>query len=267
MFLTGADKNRREVYCIDTDRGEILWTAPVENVPGSPATTPDVPDYTGYAASTGTTDGKYFFAIFANADVAAFDFEGNLIWSRNLGAPDNHYGYSSSLLVYDDKLIIQWDQRNVAKVLALSTENGQVSWETERDVKISWASPVIAHTSQGAQLILAADPFVIGYNPDNGKELWRLKCLSGEVGPSVAVGGDMVFALNEYASLVGIRLGEQPEKVWEDYDYLSDVPSPVATDKYLIVSTSYGVIACYGTESERNSGKPNSTTPFMLRPS
>jgi len=249
IFLTGATQSKLEVYCFDRKTGEILWTVPIENIPGSPATAPNVPDYTGYAASTGATDGKNVYVIFANADVAAFDFEGKMVWGRNLGVPDNHYGYSSSLLVYDDKVIVQWDQRNVAKVMALSSDNGETVWETARDVKISWASPVIASTAQGPQLILAADPFVISYNPDDGKEIWKLKCLSGEVGPSVAVGGDMVFALNEYASLVGIKLGDNPTVAWEDYDYLSDVPSPVATDKYLIVPTSYGVIACYDTQT------------------
>lgn len=247
VFLTGATKEKREVYCFDGNNGKILWATAVENIHGSPATAPVVPDYTGYAAPTGATDGKHVYVIFANADVAALDFEGKMVWGKNLGVPDNHYGYSSSLLVYHDNLIVQWDQRNIQKVMALSTENGTTVWETERDVKISWASPVIASTRQGPQLILAADPYVISYNPETGKENWKLKCLSGEVGPSVAVGNQMVFALNEYASLVGIKLGVQPEKAWEDYSYLSDVPSPVATNQYLFVSTSYGVVACFAT--------------------
>lgn len=249
IFLTGASKSNREVYCFDSETGEILWTSVVENIPGSPATAPDVPDYTGFAAPTGTTDGKHFYAIFANADVAAFDFEGNMIWGRNLGVPENHYGYSSSLLVYNNMLIIQWDQQNVQKVLALSTENGEIDWKTSRNVKISWASPVIATVNSQPQLILAADPLVVAYDPNTGEELWKLKCLSGEVGPSVACNSNMVFALNEYASLVGIKVGDNPEKAWEDYGYLSDVPSPVATNQHLIVSTSYGVIACFATET------------------
>lgn len=249
IFLTGASKDKREVYCFDSQSGEILWTSAVENIPGSPATAPKVPDYTGYAASTGTTDGKHFYAIFANADVAAFDFDSNRVWGRNLGSPDNHYGYGSSLQLYKGKLIIQWDQQDVHKVMALSTETGETVWETDRNVKISWASPVIASTESGPQLVLAADPLVVAYNPDSGEELWNFNCLSGEVGPSVACNRTMVFALNEYASLVGIKIGSPPEKAWEDYTYLSDVPSPVATDKHLIVSTSYGVVACFTVET------------------
>jgi outer membrane protein assembly factor BamB len=249
LFVTGGNKNEKAVFCYHTETGELLWTGKVENVPGATAQPSDIPDYTGYAASTAATDGKFVFAIFPNSDVATFDFDGKLIWARNLGPIDNHYGYSSSLLTYNGKLIIQWDQRNVATVMALETETGITLWETNRDVKISWASPVIISTISGPQLVLAADPFVVAYNPDNGEEIWKLRCLSGEVGPSVAGNKNMVFALNEYASLVGIRLDDTPEVAWEDFDYLSDVPSPVATDDYLIVTTSYGVFACYDTQS------------------
>jgi hypothetical protein len=249
LFITGGNKSERAVFCYDTETGDLLWKGKVENVPGTLSDIGDIPDYTGYAASTAATDGNFVYAIFANSDVAAFNFEGEQVWARNLGAIDNHYGYSSSLITYNGKLIIQWDQRNVAKVIALAAETGETVWETDRDVKISWASPVILSTITGPQLLLAADPYVIAYNPDSGEELWKLQCLSGEVGPSVAGNREMVFALNEYASLVGIQLENEPAVVWEDYDYLSDVPSPVATDAFLIVTTSYGVFACYATQT------------------
>ncbi len=249
VFLSGGNNTKREVYCFDANSGEIVWTGKVENVPGSPATAPSVPDYTGYAAPTMTTDGENVFAIFANGDIAAFSMEGKPVWSKNLGVPDNHYGYASSLQMFENTVIVQYDQRKSAKVLALSARTGETVWETSRDVKISWASPVIVDVGDHHELILAADPFVISYNPANGKEIWRLKCLSGEVGPSVAYADGMVFALNEYASLVAIKIEDKPEKVWDDTEYLSDVPSPVATADYLFVATSYGMVACYDTKT------------------
>jgi len=249
IYLTGADASKREVYCFDANTGETIWIGQVQNLPGASANSPKVADYTGYAAPTMTTNSQHVFAIFANGDIAAFTMDGKPAWSKNLGIPDNHYGYASSLIMFHDLVIVQYDQRKSARVLALAAETGETIWETNRDVKISWASPVLVNTGNRFELILAADPFVISYNPTNGQELWRLKCLSGEVGPSVAYAGGMVFALNEYASLVAIKIGEKPEKVWEDQEYLSDVPSPVATDDYLIVPTSYGMVACYDTKT------------------
>ena len=65
---------------------------------------------TGYAAPTVATDGTRICAIFPTGDVGCFDFEGKELWSRNLGVPDSTYGYASSLAIYRNLLLIQYDQ-------------------------------------------------------------------------------------------------------------------------------------------------------------
>ncbi|MCY1635243.1 PQQ-binding-like beta-propeller repeat protein [Marinifilum sp. D737] len=249
LFLSGANATQREVYCYDRNNGKLLWTAKVEGIAGSPAKSPEVTPDTGHAASTLTTDGKSVFAIFANGDITALDFNGKQKWAKNLGVPDNHYGHSSSLLVYQDKLIVQYDHKKSARLVALSTANGDELWSTKRKVRVSWASPVIAEIGGNTEVILAADPCVASYDVNTGKELWKLDCITGEVGPSVAVGDGIVFALNEYASLVAIKPGANPEILWEAYDYLSDVPSPVISGDNLIIVTSYGAVVCYDAKS------------------
>lgn len=249
IFLSGAKELQREVYCLNRNTGAFLWTAKVENVPGSPAKGPEVANYTGHAAPTMATDGQSVFAIFSNGDIIALDMDGKRVWARNLGVPVNHYGHSSSLMVYKDKVIVQYDQKNLAQVLALSASSGETVWSKKRDVKISWASPVIVNTGNRMEIILVADPFVISYNPDTGDELWCIKCISGEVGPSVAYADGIVFSVNEYSKLAAIKIGNTPQILWESEEYLSDIPSPVATDKYLFIATSYGVVACYDAKN------------------
>lgn len=249
VFLSGATAAKKEVYCFDRNTGNIIWTAVVDNIPGSPATAPAVTNDTGHSAPTVTTDGKKVFAIFSTGDVIALDMNGKKIWAKNLGVPQNHYGYSSSLYVFEDKLIIQYDHRAASKVMALSVNTGDIVWSTDRKGKISWASPVIVNTTNGVEILLLTDPFVASYDPNTGKENWRFDCLYGEIGPSVAYADGIVYATNEYASLVAIKVGDQPEKIWEKFDYLSDVPSPVATDKYLFLATSYGVVVCHDAKT------------------
>ncbi len=249
LFLSGADENRQEVYCFNRLNGELLWTALVDQIPGSPEKAPDVTPDTGHAAPTLTTDGSFVYAIFSTGDVIALNMDGERQWARNLGVPSNHYGHSSSLLVYQNKLLIQYDHSKEAKVMALDTQNGETLWSTPRKVKVSWASPVLVNTGSRMELILTADPLVVSYDPETGAELWQLKCMMGEVGPSVVYADGVVFAMNEYASLVAIKSGSTPEILWEDDEYLSDVPSPVATDKYLFIATSYGVVVCYDSKT------------------
>jgi len=249
VYLSGATETRREVYCIDVETGKMLWRTSVEKLQGTPSQAPKVNKETGQAAPSMTTDGRRVYAIFANGDLIALDMDGNKVWAKNMSVPVNHYGHSSSLIMFHDLLIVQYDQRGAASVMALSGKTGEVVWKTTRNVQVSWASPVVVNTGQRTELILSADPAVISYNPTTGKELWRIDCISGEVGPSVAYAAGMVFSVNEYAKLAAVQIGETPKLLWEDNEYLSDVPSPVATENLLFLVTSYGTIVCYDTKT------------------
>lgn len=248
LFLTGANATAKEVYCYNKNTGELLWTTTVDNIPGS-AASPDVTEDTGHAAPTAATDGKHVFAIFSNGDLVALDMNGNRVWAKNLGLPQNHYGHSSSLIVHEDKLIVQYDHGKSAKVMALATETGAEIWSTSRKVRISWASPVVVQRGSQTEVILIADPSIAGYDVNTGTELWKIDCIYGEVGPSVAYADGIVYGLNEYASLVAISGGNEPQVLWEDYDYLSDVPSPLATNDLLFVVTSYGIVVCHNAKT------------------
>jgi outer membrane protein assembly factor BamB len=266
VFLSGASENKREVYCIDIGSGKILWQKAVENIPGSPAQAPKIIRETGYSAPGMTTDGRRVYAIFANGDLIALDFEGNQVWSKNLGIPQNHYGHSSSLIMYRDLLIIQYDQRGSGSVMALSGKSGEVVWQTSRNVKVSWASPVIVNTGNRTELILAADPIVASYDPATGRELWQVACISGEVGPSVAYADGVVYAVNDFSKLSAIGTGDPPKVLWEDSDYLSDIPSPLATDKYLFLVTSYGATVCYDAKNGTKYWEQELETPVFASP-
>jgi outer membrane protein assembly factor BamB len=213
-----------------------------------------------------TTDGRRVYAIFANGDLIALDFEGNQIWTKNLGMPLNHYGHSSSLIMYRDLLIVQYDQRGSGSVMALSGKNGNLVWQTSRSVKISWASPVMVYTGKRTELILAAEPIVASYNPADGKELWEMNCISGEVGPSVAYADGVVYAVNDFSKLSAIAIGDAPKLLWEDTEYLSDIPSPLATDKYLFLVTSYGMVVCYDAKKGTKYWEQDMGTPVFASP-
>ena len=244
LFLSGADKDVHEVYCFDRNSGKLLWKQVVNNIQGSPQAAPKVTEDTGLAAPSLTTNGNSVYAIFANGDVICFDMEGNRIWARNLGQPDNHYGHSSSLIMWKDKVYIQYDTNKSRKLIALNSSTGETLWETMRNGKISWASPILADVNGKYQVVLSTDPIVAGYDAESGKELWSVNCMMGEVGPSPAYGSGLIFAANEYAKLVAIDPSKNA-KIWESDEYMPEVASPVSANGLLFIATSYGVLACY----------------------
>lgn len=248
IFVSGSDKQTREVYCYNRIDGKLLWTGVADNIQGSPATPPKVTEDTGLSAPTLTTDGNRVFAIFATGDVIAFDMNGTRVWAKNLGVPDNHYGHSSSLIVWDNKLIIQYDTNRGGKLIALKTATGEEAWQTTRSSKISWASPVLAQVDGKYQVILTADPIVAGYDVQTGNELWQVKCMMGEVGPSVGYSDGIVVAANEYAKMVAIDV-KTKAILWEADEYLPEASSPLVHNGLVIIATSYGVMACYNLKS------------------
>jgi outer membrane protein assembly factor BamB len=244
LFISGADNTERWLYCYDRKTGKLLWQHQANNIAGSPATAPKTTDDTGLAAPSVVTDGNIVVAIFGTGDIMACDFSGNRLWARNLGVPANHYGHSSSLVYWKEKVFVQYDTSRGSRLLAVDISTGKTVWETPRTSRISWASPILAEVGGKMQVITSSEPTVAGYDVETGKELWKNDCMMGEVGPSPAFGNGLVFATNEYATLAAID-PTNGKTVWQENEYMPEVASPVVSDGLLFIATSYSVLACY----------------------
>jgi len=248
MFISGGDEEEFNVYCYDTETGELNWSKSVGPYPNSPKELPEVSGETGYAACTMALHGEQVFAVFANGDIASLDFDGNELWGINLGLPENSYGHSSSLVAYEDKLFVQMDDMEVPHLLALNVATGKEEWMVERET-VSWASPIIVQTEQGPQLIVNSTVNVDSYNPADGTLLWTQECLDGEVAPSPAYSNGVVFVANEFAYATAIELGGSAEAVeskirWQYDEYLPEVASPIGDGERFYFGTSVGDIVC-----------------------
>lgn len=248
VFFSGADDQARELYCYDLNTGEKRWTVSASGIPGSPKTMPKTSHGTGLAASTVVADGGHVCAIFATGDMICADTNGKLLWSKNVGVPDNHYGYASSLLLFRDMVIVQYDNQANPRVFALDLATGAEKWSKSRPEKITWSSPIIATVNNQPQLVLMGNPAITAYNPTNGEQLWRVECLTGEVGSSPCSANGVVFGASEYSKLVAIN-GADGSVLWESTDYLPEVSSPVATKDNLYLATSYGVVAAFDAKT------------------
>ena len=265
VFLTGADQQARELYCFDVYTGELKWKVVADKIPGSPSTMPKVNADTGLAASTVATNGRQVCAIFATGDVICADMEGKRLWAKNIGLPDNHYGYASSLLMFGNELIIQYQNNSGAKILALSTANGNQLWSKSGNDKIAWSSPIIASLGGKSALVVMGNPAIAAYNPNNGAELWRVECLSGEVGSSPAAADGVVYGASEYSKCIAID-GATGETLWEASDYLPECSSLCATKSLVFCATSYGMVCAYDAKTGAVVKEHDLTTPFYSSP-
>lgn len=265
VFITGADAKARELYCYDVWTGELKWTVKADGIAGSPSSMPKVNADTGLAASTVATNGEEVCAIFATGDVICADMEGKRLWAKNLGVPDNHYGYASSLLMYGNMLIVQYQNSSNARIMALNAKNGNTLWSKSAKDKIAWSSPIIATLGGKSALVVMGNPAIAAYNLNNGNELWRVECMSGEVGSSPASAGGVVFGASEYAKCVAID-GATGETLWEANDYLPECSSLAATKDLVFCATSYGMVCAYDAKTGEVKKEHDLTTPFYSSP-
>jgi outer membrane protein assembly factor BamB len=249
IFFTGADEQIRELFCYELNSGKLLWRLSATNITGSPSTAPKTTDDTGLGASTAVTNGKIVAAIFGTGDVICADMNGKLLWAKNIGVPDNSYGFASSLLIFGNSLIIQYDNRNSPRVVSLNLENGNERWSKPRPERNpSWSSPVIVNVNNKSQLILIGNPGVTSYNPNNGEQNWRVQVMSGEPAPAPAFANGIIFVTTEYATMTAIDASDG-SILWQNNDVLPEISSPVATKDFVFVATTYGVVASFDAQT------------------
>lgn len=277
LFLTGADAKQQHVACFDRKTGKLLWNAKV-TAPG-PAAEVQSFDSTGFAAPTPATDSLRVYAMFASGTLAAFDFDGHQVWAKSLGAPESTYGFATSLLVYENTLILQFDQGSDAeakksKLLGLDPATGTVRWSVARPVPNSWSSPALIRTPARVELVTCAAPWVIAYDPVKGTELWRVTGLDGDVAPSPTFGGGLLFVTNDRAKLMAIRPGGSGDVtakniVWSSDKGMPDIASPVTDGKRLFqVAAGGSAITCHSADKgaflwEQNNATAVSASPIL----
>jgi len=263
IYLTGADENQRQVYCYEAKSGKLLWQRDVPSTPESRQPIEvlkdkDMKEAPGYAACTMASDGRYVAAIFANGDLAAYDLDGTLAWSKSLGIPENAYGHAASLAIYKDRLLVPMDQGEAkagrSKLRALDIATGKTVWEQSRDVQNSWSTPLVVHLAGRDQVITAASPLIIAYDPADGKELWRVKDSefeNADVAPSPVSAGDfVVVAGNDSTPVFAIKADGSGDVtaskvLWKAKDNTPDICSPLTTEEFVFLMTSFGTLTCY----------------------
>ena len=277
IFITGANKTKRQVYCFDALSGKTTWEKSITAGPGSTKVPEGVmEDDTTYAAPTPVidTENNRIFVMFANGDVACLDVFGKIVWQKHLGTPDNFYGHAASPVLWKKSLIIQLDQGSeddkLSKLIGLNADTGEELWTTPRPVGSSWPTPIIAPIPSGDQLITCANPFVISYNPADGKEIWRVDCLDGDGGPSPIYAAGMVIATNVSSKIAAIRTDGKGDVTkthvqWEFDEDLPDTCSPLSDGK-LVWMMSEGEFSCLDVKTGKRLWHKDFEASFYASP-
>lgn len=192
VWVTTAtlDGKKSSVLCLDRETGKVLHDRVVfENETVEPLGNP----LNAYASpSPAIEDGRVYvhFGSYGTACIDTKTFE--TLWERR-DLPCRHYrGPGSSVIIFENMLILTMDGVDVQYLVALDKMNGKTIWKTDRttdfkdidektkkpkaegDYRKAYTTPVIVNTGGKLQLISPGARAAFAYEPHTGKEIWTV---------------------------------------------------------------------------------------------
>jgi outer membrane protein assembly factor BamB len=248
IFLTTSRDRGRQLSILSFERstGALLWETDVPEGPRERHHGKNTP-----ASATPTTDGERVYASFGSRGLAAVDFEGNLVWHRDLGQIENYHGPAGSPLLYRDSVIIYQDQNDGAFVVALDARTGETRWQTARSARVGWGTPIAITAGDHDELIVSSQGQVQSYDPETGDELWSCDGNLREVIPTPVVAHGLVYCASGRAGpTLAIKPGGSGDVTathveWKTTRGSPFVPSPVVHGDYLYqLNDMSGIVTC-----------------------
>ena len=246
-------EHRFDVLCLDRKTGKLLWQRTAK------VATPHEGyhrAYGSFASSSPVTDGRYVYVSFGSRGVYAYDFNGKLIWEKDLGVQMKMrlaFGEGTAPLLLGDRLFLVFDHEAESFMVALDKRNGKELWRAARDERSSWSTPLAVEHDGRTEIVVSATNKVRSYDPETGKVLWESAGLGANAIPVPVYQNGMVYVMSGYRDpkLMAIKLGRQGDLTgsdaiaWSHTRGLAYTASPVLYDNKLYVVTDNGMVTAF----------------------
>jgi outer membrane protein assembly factor BamB len=266
----------RHLSCFDRKEGTAVWTTDIHTDTPEASYRQNMQQH-GYASNTPATDGKRLYVFLGTGGVHAFDLSGKEIWKQGVGTGTDGWGSASSVVLFDDLVIVNAAVESGA-IVALKKENGEEAWRF-KGLKKTWGTPALVESEGGKfDLVVSSEKRIFGLDPKTGKELWTCEGIQDYVCPSVVAGKNVAYVCGGRSSqIIAVRTGgsgdvSQSHVLWRKQAG-GNVPTPVLYDGHLFGASDRGGIAfCVNAETgaidyqQRLSGDENPVRPAAFQP-
>jgi len=216
--------------------------------------------YGSFASAPPITDGERLYVSFGSQGLYAYDFDGKLLWSHDLGTKlvmRNGFGEGLAPVLAGEALVQVCDQEQGSFVLALDRKTGKELWRAAREEPSTWATPLVTTVGDALQVVTGGTTKVRAYAPADGKLLWECAGLGLNVIPALVRHEDLVLAMSGYRDpkLMAIRLGKTGDLsgtdavAWSATKGCAYTASAVLHDGLYYTVTDRGLISCFDAAS------------------
>lgn len=267
------ESQQRILMCLHRSDGRVLWQRTVvESILETKHR------LNSHASGTPATDGTKIYVTFLVADghevpapnvgtprpvtpgemvVAAYDFDGQHLWTARPGRFTSVHGYCSSPVIHGDLVIVNGDHDGDSYVVALDRSTGKKVWQTPRLHKTrSYCTPIIRDVAGKTQMVLSGSKRIVSLDPVTGKPHWLIEGPTEQFVASMVFDGEKFYMAAGFPThhVMSIRpdgTGDVTEShvAWHSTQAKCYVPSPVLVGRYLFVADDRGTANCFDTES------------------
>ena len=253
--------------CVDRGTGKVLWTrrlGPNRFAMGRNTA----------ANNSAITDGKTVWFYTGTGNLAAFDFEGDELWRRELEKDHGRFvvkwGYHSSPLLYGGKLYVpvlqnpsptQYNTPSGGRtgpldsfLLCIDPGTGKDLWKHVRPTDATdestegYITPMPLEHGGRREILLKGGEHVTGHDPETGAELWRWEFTPSDrkvwqrVVSSIVVGDGLVYAQRpKHRTLFALKPGAKGKVGNEILAWKFDGPTPDSNTSLLYRGRLYVV--------------------------
>jgi outer membrane protein assembly factor BamB len=250
--------------CFDATDGKGVWD--VEVFHPDPASARPMHEKNSPASPTPVVAGDRLYVHFGHMGTAALDLSGKVLWRQtSLKYPPVHGNGGSPALVAEpgkQLLVVNCDGGRDPFMAALDARTGDVRWKSPRSVQsrapFSFSTPLAVEVDGRTQIVSAASGFVGGYDPADGRELWRVLYGQGySVVPRPAFAHGLLYVSSGFDSAVLYAIRPQGAKgdvtkshvAWTIRKGAPNTPSPLVAGDELYLVSDAGIATCADARS------------------
>ena len=263
-----AGEQQWRVLCLDKESGKLIWDRTASSG------RPKIKRHTksSHANATVATDGRHVVAHFGSEGLYCYDAGGALLWKKNFGVLDSGYfavpsaqwGYGSSPVIHEGKLILQCDVQTNSFVAAYDLRDGRELWRTARAEVPTWCTPTVAEWNGRTQIICNGYHVHAGYDFGSGRELWRLGGGGDIPVPTPVIGQGLAYLCSAHgrlSPLYAVRLSAEGDITlrenaltnahiaWSVPRGGSYLQTPVLVGDELYLCNDLGLLSCYNART------------------
>ena len=222
-----------------------------------------------YATPSSVIEPGRVYVHFGSFGTAALDTgNGRVLWKRD-DLPCRHYrGPASSLVLFENLVILTMDGVDQQYHVALDKKTGATVWRTDRsvawndedvpgqmardgDLRKAHSTPLIVNTGDKSQMLSAGAKAAYGYDPRTGRELWRVQYPDWSAAPRPLFARGVAFIVTGLSKgeLLAVKTDGEGDVtdthvLWRLKTHVGKYASPILVDGLIYTAAAESFLTC-----------------------